>query len=168
MNSIITNTAAGILCALLLLPAASRAQQQGSIELKSKAETEVTTTNEKGEKRVKLVEVSKAKVTPGDIVVFTTNYKNISKQAADQVVISNPVPKHMEYVDRSAEGKGATIEYSVDNGKSYGALDTLFILDSQGKKQKASAPDCTDIRWTLNKPLLPNSAGFVSFKARVK
>jgi uncharacterized repeat protein (TIGR01451 family) len=171
MNSIIRNTAAGILCAFLLLPGAAWAQQQGNIELKSKAEKEVTTTNSKGEKRVQLVEVSKAskaKVLPGDIVIFTTNYKNIGKQAADKVAITNPVPKHMIYVDQSAEGKGTTIEFSVDNGKSYGMLDALFILDAQGKKQKASASDYTDIRWTLNKPLLPNSAGNVSFKAKLK
>jgi uncharacterized repeat protein (TIGR01451 family) len=168
MNSLIRITAAGILCAFLLLPVAAQAQQQGSIELKSKAEAEVVTANEKGEKRVKLVDVAKAKVTPGDIVVFTTNYKNVSRQAVDKVEITNPVPKHMEYVDRSAEGRGATIEFSVDNGKSYGALDTLFIIDAQGKKQKASASDCTDIRWTLNKPLPPNGVGSVSFKAKLK
>ena len=168
MKGTMQKAVVGILGALLLLPATALAQQQGNIELKSKAEVEVATTNEKGEKRLKLMDVAKAKVLPGDRVVFTTTYKNLGKQAAEKVVISNPVPKHMEYVDRSAEGKGTTIEFSVDNGKIYGALDALFIIDAQGKKQKASASDCTDLRWTLNKPLPPNSAGSVSFKAKLK
>jgi len=37
----------------------------------------------------------------------------------------NPVPENMTYIDKSAEGKGARIDYSVDGGKTYGAADKL-------------------------------------------
>jgi uncharacterized repeat protein (TIGR01451 family) len=158
----------GIMLALMLLPAAARAQQQGSIELKSIAEVEVTETNAKGVKEVKRVEVGKAAVVPGDVVVFTTSYTNTGKKPADKVVITNPVPEHMDYVDQSAEGKGTKIEFSVDKAKSYGTPDKLTVTDAQGKTRKAGPTDYTHIRWTLVKPLPPGGTGSVSFRAKVR
>ncbi len=79
----------------------------------------------KGEKEVKRVDTAKAKVVPGDIVIFSTYYTNIGSKPAANVMITNPVPEHMVYMDRSAEGKGTTIEFSVNGGKSYSAPDKL-------------------------------------------
>lgn len=160
-------TVINIIFALLLLPAAARAQQ-GSIELKSIAEVEVTETNAKGVKEVKRLDASKAKVVPGDVVIFTTTYTNIGKQPADKVVITNPVPEHMDYLDKSAEGKGANINFSVDKGKSYGTPDKLMVTDAQGKTRKAGPMDYTTIRWTLVKPVPPGGTGSVSFRARLQ
>ncbi len=161
-------TVISILVALLLLPAAARAQQKGSVELKSIAEVEVTKTNAKGEKEVKRVDTAKAKVVPGDMVIFTTTYTNIGKQPADKVVITNPVPEHMDYLDKSAEGKGAKIDFSVDKGKSYETPDKLMVTDAQGKTRKARPADYTTIRWTLIKPVPPGGAGSVSFRAKLQ
>ncbi len=161
-------TVISIMFALLLLPAAARAQQQGSIELKSLSQVDVTEINANGKKEVKRVDAAKAKVVPGDVVIFTTIYTNIGKQPAEKVVITNPMPEHMDYVDQSAEGKGTKIDFSVDKGKSYGAPDTLLVTDAQGKKRKAGPADYTGIKWTLGKPLPPGSTGSVSFKAKVQ
>jgi uncharacterized repeat protein (TIGR01451 family) len=161
-------TIIGIVLALLLLPAAARAQQKGSIELTSIAEVQVTETNAKGEKEVKRVDASKAKVVPGDIVIFTTRYVNVGKKPADKVVITNPVPEHMEYVDGSAEGKGMKIDFSVDQGKSYASPDTLTVTDAQGKKRKAGPKDYTGIRWSFGSSLAAGGKGSVSFKARLQ
>ena len=161
-------TAVIMMMALLLLPAAARAQQKGTIDLKSIAEVMVTETNAKGQKEVKRVEVAKAKVLPGDEVIFTTTYTNTGKQPADKVVITNPMPEHMDYVDQSAEGKGPTIEFSVDKGKTYGTPDKLMITDAQGKTRKAGPKDYTTIRWTLVKSVPPGGTGSVSFRARVQ
>lgn len=161
-------TAVIMMTALLLLPAAARAQQKGSIDLKSIAEVEVTETNAKGQKEVKRVEVAKAKVVPGDVVIFTTTYTNIGKQPADKVVITNPMPEHMDYVDQSAEGKGAKIDFSVDKGKTYATPDKLMITDAQGKTRKAGPKDYTTIRWILVKSVPPGGTGSVSFRAKVQ
>jgi uncharacterized repeat protein (TIGR01451 family) len=168
MKRTMKRTGLGILCALLLLPVAARAQQQGSIELKSTAQAEVVETNKKGEKQVKHVDVSKAKVVPGDVVVFTTTYKNVGKQPADKVTIMNPVPEHMLYMDQSADGKGMKIDFSVDKGMSYGSPDTLTVIDALGNKQRATILDYTNIRWIAVKPLAPGGKGTVSFKAKLK
>jgi uncharacterized repeat protein (TIGR01451 family) len=161
-------TAISIALVVLLLPAAARAQQQGSIELKSIAEVEVTETNAKGVKEVKRVDAAKSKVVPGDVVIFTTTYTNIGKQPADKVMITNPVPEHMDYLDKSAEGKGAKIDFSVDKGKNYGTPDKLMVTDAQGKTRKAGPADYTTIRWIMVKPVPPGGTGSVSFRARLQ
>jgi uncharacterized repeat protein (TIGR01451 family) len=157
-----------LLVTFLALPLAAQAQQKGNIELKSVAEVDVTEANAQGQKVVKRVDAAAAKVVPGDVVIFTTTYKNISKEPADNIVITNPVPEHMDYVDKSAEGKGAKIDFSVDKGKSYEAADKLQIVDKAGKSRKALSKDITHIRWTLTKPLAPGGSGSVSFKAKLQ
>jgi len=168
MKKTMGRTAVGILCALLLLPMAVRAQQQGGIEIKSMAQAEVVETSKKGEKLIKRVDVAKATVAPGDVVVFTTTYKNVGKHPAEKVEITNPMPEHMLYVDQSAEGKGMKIEFSVNKGTSYGSPDTLMVIDALGNKQRATIFDYTNIRWTAVKPLAPGGNGTVSFKAKLK
>ena|SRR3990172_5287520 len=152
----------------LLMPVSAWTQQKGSIELKSVSEVEVTETNAKGEKEIKRVDTAKAKVAPGDVVVFSTYYTNISNKAAEKVMITNPVPEHMLYMDRSAEGNGTAIEFSVNGGKSYNTPDKLIITDSSGKARKAVASDYTHIKWTVSKPVAPGGKGDVSFKAKLK
>jgi uncharacterized repeat protein (TIGR01451 family) len=157
-----------VLALALLVPAAAWSQQKGAITLRSVAEVEVATTNAKGEKVVKRVDVEKATKGPGDTVVFTTHYTNTGKQPATGVVINNPIDQHMTYVERSAEGSNSRIEFSTDNGKTYGTPEQLTIRDGRGLERPARAQEYTHIRWTLNKPLSTGGTGSVSFKAKIK
>ncbi len=154
----------------LLLPFTAPAQQneKGTIELKSVSEVEVTTKTAAGAKEVKRVDTGKARVVPGDTVVFTTTYLNSGAKPAEKVVITNPVPEHTLYLDKSAEGKGAVIDFSTDGGRNYQTADKLTVKDAQGKVRKAGAADYTHIRWSLTKPVPPGGKGSVSFKAKVK
>jgi uncharacterized repeat protein (TIGR01451 family) len=161
-------TIAGITLMFLLLPAAAGAQQKASIELKSVSEVEMVTTNAKGGKEVKRINAAKAKIVPDDIVIFTTEYVNVDKKPVENVVVTNPVPAHTVYVDRSAEGIGTKIDFSVDSGKNYGTPDKLTVTTATGAQRPAAAPDYTHIRWTLGKPLAPGGKGSVSFRARIK
>lgn len=153
---------------VLLLPAAAFAQQKGVIELKSVSHVEVVTTTAIGKKEVRRVEAAKTRVVPGDIVFFTTEYRNIGNQPAGNVVITNPVPEHTVYVDKSAAGKGTRIDFSVDGGRSYHSPDRLAVKDARGKKRKAVAADYTNIRWTVTAPVAPGKKGEVSFRAKIK
>lgn len=157
-----------VLSMLLALSSQAIAADKGAIELKSVAEVEVTTKNAKGEKEVKRVEAAKANVVPGEAVIFTTYYSNNGKEPASDIVINNPMPEHMLYIDGSAEGSGTKIEFSVDKGKSFGAPEILKVKDDKGKERPALASDYTHIRWTLSKPLAPGGKGSVSFRAKVK
>ena len=157
-----------VLSLLLLLSLPAAAVDKEAVNLTSVAEVEVTVRNDKGEEEVKRVEASKAHVTPGDTVIFTNAYANTGKEPATGVIVTNPVSEHMVYMDGTAEGKDARIEFSVDKGKSFGAPDQLKVKGQDGKEKPASAADYTHIRWTLSKPLAPGGKGNVSFRARVK
>lgn len=153
--------------AIVLQPLAVRAQQ-GDIVVTSLAEVEVKERTAEGKVEVKRVEATKTKVAPGDTVIFTTRYVNKGKQAATGVVLTNPVPEHMTCVDRSAEGKGTKIDYSIDGGRSYAAPEKLQVKGTDGKVRPALASDYTHIRWTVSAPLAPGAGGSVSFRGRIK
>jgi len=149
---------------LLLLPAPAPAQQTGSIVLTSASEVEVTKQNAEGKKEVKRIDAAKAAVVPGDTVIFTVSYANADTKPADRVVVINPVPQHMTYLDKSAEGNGTVIEFSVDGGKTYAAPGKLTVT-AAGTQRPATAADYTHIKWTMGKPLAPGAKGSVSFRA---
>lgn len=151
----------------LLLPAAALAEQKGSVQLLSIAEVEIKVKNAEGIDEIKRVPAASTNVAPGDIVIFTNNYINNGDKPADSVVITNPVPTHMTYVDGSAIGETARIEFSLDKGKSYGAPESLIFND--GKKERPARPDdYTHVRWTLEKSVPPAGSGNVAFRAKVK
>jgi len=142
------------------------AQQKGSIELKAVAEQEKEVINDKGEKE--LTRVPAARVVPGDEVIYTINFTNMSEEPADNVVITNPVPEHMVYREGSASGSDTIITYCVDNGKTYDLPGKLTIVGADGKKRPAKGSEYTHIRWTLQKSLIPGKKGHVSFRAQLE
>lgn len=153
--------------ALSLSPPAAWGQEKGTIELTSVSEVEIASTNDKGERTVKRVDASKASVAPGEIVIYTVRYVNKGDQPAERVVIRNPVPRHMEYVDKSSAGAGTKIEYSVD-GRVFAELEKLTVRGQDGKDRPAGPADITVIRWTVGKPVPRGGRGSVSFRAKVK
>lgn len=150
---------------LLLLPVAALA---GGIELTTRAEAEIMQKNEKGENVLKLVEADKANVLPGDTVRYTITYVNKGDQPATDVAIKNPVPEHLVYVDKSAEGAGTRIDFSIDNGSTYGPFASLKVKNKAGRERPARADEITNLKWTVEKPLEPNGQGTVSYRAKVK
>jgi len=156
-----------VLALALLLPISGFTAEPGSIELRSQAEVEVEVTNDKGEKEIKRVGAEEAKVYPGDEVIFTTHYRNIGKKPADNVVITNPVPKHMTYVGESAEGKGTRIIFSIDGGKKYDIPSNLKVKTLDGKERVAAPAEYTHMRWIFNQDLKKGEAGSVSFRAKL-
>jgi uncharacterized repeat protein (TIGR01451 family) len=166
-GSIMNGMTALSIAVLLLLAAPAPAQQKGGIVLTSVSEVEVTKQNAEGKKEVKRIDAAMAKVVPGDMVIFTVSYANSDTKPADRVLVINPVPQHMAYLDKSAEGTGAVIEFSVDGGKTYAAPGKLLVT-AEGKQRPAAASDYTHIRWTISKPLAPGAKGSVSFRAVLK
>lgn len=148
---------------LLVMPQSAWSRDKGHIELQSVAEVEQETMNVEGRKEIHRVPA--AKVIPGTEVIFTQHYKNVSKETAENTVITSPIPEHMIYKNGSARGEGAVIAFSVDNGKSYNIPAKLFVFDAAGRKFPARAKDYTHIRWTLSHPLPSGAKGEVSFRA---
>lgn len=152
-----------IAAAALLAATIAPAFAEGKLALVSRSEKEVVVVKD-GKKNVTLVPAEK--VVPGDVVLFTNRYKNEGKDAAQDVVISNPVPKHMTYLDGSAFGEGAQITFSFDNGKSFDTPGKL-VKTEKGKKRTVRADEYTHIRWSFKNPIPPAKEGELGFRARL-
>jgi uncharacterized repeat protein (TIGR01451 family) len=105
------------------------------------------------------------RVVPGDRVVFVLSYRNTGSQPLSNVVLANPVPKHMAY--RAAAQGTATPDLSVD-GKNYGTLTALRVPAVSGGTRPAGPDDVTTVRWRLPSPIAAGSEGKLAFQAVIK
>jgi uncharacterized repeat protein (TIGR01451 family) len=160
------------LCAALALSAAAGAQAQpsdpaqGNLELSTLVEKVVEVTQGDGATKTELVPVEVA--LPGDEVVYTVTFSNVSKQPADNIRITNPIPSEMRYLANTAFGPGSNVLYSVDGGLTYGAPKELTVMADDGSQRAADASDYTHIRWVLDAPLDSGAKGFARFRAVVR
>lgn len=139
-----------------------------NVELVTKAETEVEVV-EKGAKVKKMAAPSK--VVPGDEVLYTITYTNKTAKPAQNVVVTDPVPKHTRLKAGSVSGENADVVYSVDGGKVFATPDklTVSIKDKSGKDvvRPATAADYTHIRWILKQNVAPGQSGSVRFRVNI-
>jgi len=154
------------LMAFWALPFALTAQEQGTIKIQTTSEIEIVDTDADGNSVTRLEPASK--VVPGDTVIYTVTFSNTGSEPAENVVITNPVPRYMEYVDGTAFGPGTEISFSIDGGKSWGAPGELVVTALDGSDRPAQAADYTDIRWILGNELQPGAQGFARFRTRLK
>jgi len=147
--------------ALLALPAAAMAADQ--VELKTASFKDVTKTGPDGKKVVVREPISKA--APGTEIIYVITYHNTSAGDVADVKVQNGVPKGLIFKVGSAEGAGTNIDYSVDGGQHFGALDTLKVTAPDGTTHLARGEDVTTIRWTLSAPLKGAAEGSVSYRA---
>jgi uncharacterized repeat protein (TIGR01451 family) len=150
---------------LLFASTLALAQQASPLRVTQVAETERTVTAADGSKQTTLVPA--ALVPPGGEVVYTVKFENVGKQAATDVVVTNPVPEHMRYVANSAGGPGTEIKYSVDGGKTFGAPGSLQVA-AEGGTRAATADDYTHLQFRLVNALPPGQVAYARFRAIVK
>jgi uncharacterized repeat protein (TIGR01451 family) len=151
---------------ILFILAAFTNQALAQIEVKTVAEIEVTETDKQGKKIVK--RTAPTTVVPGTEVIYTITAKNTGAEAADNIVVTNPVPEHTVYIDGSAFGTGTNITFSVDGGKSFDQGKKLTVKDAKGKARPAKADDYTHVRWTFQFSLQPGQEAPVWYRTRVK
>jgi uncharacterized repeat protein (TIGR01451 family) len=149
-----------------LILAIFSSQLMAQIEVTAVAEVEVSQTNELGEKTVK--RTAATSVVPGTEVIYTITAKNTGTEVADNIVVTNPVPKHTVYVDGSAFGPDAVITFSADGGKTYDSARKLMVTGTDGKPRPATAADYSHVRWILQFNLNPGQEADVWYRARVK
>jgi uncharacterized repeat protein (TIGR01451 family) len=102
-------------------------------------------------------------VVPGDILVFSTRYRNGGPLPVTQFVVTNPLPAAVMLAPEGAEKHVV----SVDGGKTWGALAGFQVDDGKGGKRPATATDVTHVRWTLAL-IQPGATGVVTFNAIVR
>jgi uncharacterized repeat protein (TIGR01451 family) len=154
-----------VLSLLLLAPWSAAAAAEGGkgIEIRTVAEVE---TKVDGTDQVKREPAKK--VPPGVAVIYTISAANTGAKPASDVVVTDPIPEHMDYVDGSATSEGARLSFSVDGGKTFAAKDKLQVRGKDGGTRAALSTDYTHIRWQFEKPLAPGESRAVEFRARVE
>jgi uncharacterized repeat protein (TIGR01451 family) len=155
-------TTAGLLAASLLALAMPVAAQQQHLDVRTSAQKEQVTTNSAGETEVRLVPA--ATVVPGEKVVYTITFRNVSDEAAENVVITNPIAAELTFVNGSETSEGAVVEFSIDGGASFAGRDALTVVED-GARRPAEAKDFTHIRWVMQEELAAGAEGIVRFAA---
>ena len=150
--------------ALSVLFATAQASQS-AIQITSEVNELIEVVNEKGESTITVV--SADEVTPGDRVLFTTKFQNNGDKSSDNVIITNPIPKHTRYLANSAKGEHCIITFSIDGGRAWGKAQTLKVRQQDGKYRAATAADYTHIRWKYNRTLQPAEKGSISFETKL-
>lgn len=148
----------------IFLAAAAGAQEQGHLNVRTVVQKEEVVVNDAGETERHLVPADT--VVPGDDVVYTITFTNISDESAENVVITNPIADSLTYIAGSAFGPGTVIEFSVDGGQTFGSADEL-VVGVDGGQRPAGADDFTHVRWTLETDLEAGAQGMARFRARL-
>jgi uncharacterized repeat protein (TIGR01451 family) len=158
-----------LLCAMLMLSATtSVALADGEIALRNQVQKVEYFTNEDGVTESRLIEP--ASVVPGDELRYTIFFENQSEDVVvdeGSVVITNPIPTQVVYLEDSANGSGTTITYSADGGETFGEPDDLVVETADGERL-AEPEEYTHIRWVFEPALEPGAQGSVFFRARLR
>ena len=140
--------------------------EDGKIVLSNKVLKQVIKKDKDGKATYEYIEPKTA--LPGDVMLYTISFENISSESAEAIVINDPIPNNSKYRMASAVGKNTTISFSIDGGKNFGNPEQLIVKDKNGKEWTAKPESYTHIRWNYNKPLAPGGKGEVSFKTQIK
>ena len=106
---------------------------------------------------------------PGDTLQFAITFTNPAKNAARNVVFSDPLPGGMVLVEGSAQASApAQVEYSTDGGRTWSAAPEVeVVVDGRTVRQPAAAEAVTALRWTVAGPVAPGARVVAHFQARV-
>jgi uncharacterized repeat protein (TIGR01451 family) len=150
---------------MLALSLQAVAQEQGHLNVTTTVQKQEVTVNDSGEAETRLVAADT--VVPGESVVYTITFQNISDEPAANVVITNPISEDLTYVSGSAFGPGTVIQFSTDGGQNYAAADELTVIDD-GVSRPAGPDDFTHIRWVMQNELAVGAQGTARFTAVLK
>jgi uncharacterized repeat protein (TIGR01451 family) len=87
----------------------------------------------------------------GDQVHYTILLRNPGKSPVTDAQVTKRMPFGLHYVPGSATGPSCDIEFSTDGGKTFAA--------------RPKDGDYTHVRWTMRRPLPPESTALLRFRA---
>lgn len=151
-----------ILTGLIFLAWSFSAAAQAHLDVHTVVQKEEVFVNEAGESEKRLVAADV--VVPGETVYYTITFTNISDEAADNVVITNPIADDLVYVDGSGFGPGADMQFSVDGGKTFAVPQELTVT-ADGVMRAAKASDFTHVRWVMKNSLDAGAQATARFAA---
>jgi uncharacterized repeat protein (TIGR01451 family) len=145
-----------------MLPA--HATEPGAINITSIAEKETIVVDKDGKTQSRRTRVDTA--LPGDEIIYTTTFENISNSPAGNIVISNTIPNDTTYL--GANGANTEVTFSIDDGNQYAAPEKLIVTSSKGYTRPAIPADYTHLRWVYEGELGVGETSEVSFRAIIK
>jgi len=148
--------------ALLTLLSPVAAHAADTISLDSKVLVERVATDANGETVTTREEPNV--VTPGDKLVFVLSYRNAGSEPVTGFVLTNPVPDSVAFGGTD----DPTAVVSVDGGKSWGALQSLSVVQPDGTSRAAQATDVTHVRWSFAQAVPSGAAGELTFRGMVE
>ena len=152
-----------LLSAILMSVAAlAAAEDAGYLEVQTTVHKQEVIVNDAGESETRLVPADL--VVPGESVFYTITFTNVGEDAADNVVITNPIADDLMYVDGSAFGPGMDILFSVDGGVTFASADELTVVED-GEVRDARSGDFTHVRWVMRNDLKAGAQGIARFAA---
>ncbi len=152
-----------ITCLILVAGLSTSLAANDAMQLTMTVEEEVEVIDAQGKRSLNRIPAEN--IIPGDTIIYTTRYHNSGGQAADNVVITNIIPKEVTFIPGSATGS-QTVTFSVDGGKTYDHEENLTVTSDDGKSRPAKAKDYTHIRWLLP-TVASGQSGDVSFLSKV-
>lgn len=158
---VMKNTIAVILVTIFLSVTAV-AQEQNYLDVNTIVQKEEVTVTDEGETETQLVPVKT--ITPGERVVYTTTFRNIGEESAENVVITNPISESLTYLDGTAFGPGTVIEFSVDGGATFADASELTVIENDVSRP-ATGEDFTHVRWVMQNELAVGAQGTARFTA---
>ncbi|VAW47229.1 hypothetical protein MNBD_GAMMA04-1184 [hydrothermal vent metagenome] len=142
-----------------------QADEINPISISMTVKEEVKELNNQGKESIQYIEPTH--IVPGDTVMYTTEYSNHHQKTINHVVITNPIPKHLIYIQGSAEQRGVPLTFSINHGETFAAADKLVVTDQKGRVRPATVADYTHLRWKVAS-VLPKEKGTLFFRAKVK
>jgi uncharacterized repeat protein (TIGR01451 family) len=157
-------TTLNLLFVTAVLGVAMPAMAQGHLEIRTKVQKEETVMTADGKEEKRVVEANT--VVPGDEVIYTVTFANVSDEAAENVMITNPLPAELTYIEGSADADGSNVEFSADGGTSFASPGELVVRDEAGERPARPA-EFTHIRFVVADVLAPGASGQATFRARL-
>lgn len=151
-----------LVMSVILITLSGLAMAQGHLDVRTTVQKQEVFVNEAGESETRLVPAEV--VVPGESVIYTITFQNVSGEPADNVVITNPIAEDLMYVDGSAFGPGMEILFSVDGGQTFAAADELTVIDEEDVRA-AVAGDFTHVRWVMQNDLAVGAQATARFAA---
>lgn len=139
---------------------ATRAVASEAVELRTQLLAEVRETLKVQDRPIHRMVPAK-RLSQGQVVYYTVRITNPTPVFANNVVVSQMVPANTIYMEGSAVGPGAEVEFSVDGGVTYARAENLKLDDGT----RAPPERYTHIRWRLQNPLAPGAVALARFRA---
>jgi uncharacterized repeat protein (TIGR01451 family) len=110
---------------------------------------------------------------PGENIRYVVTARNISDRQIKKLVVKQPIPKGSVYVLGSAtlpKVEGATLDYSIDGGKTYSEKPTIRVKLENGELATRPAPESmyTNVRWSFGDNFSAKTVAYATYQVRIR